>query len=500
MLRKAKFPESVAAIDLGSNSFHMVVAKVSSNGELRVVDRLKEMVRLAGGLDAENRLSAESQERAIHCLRRFGERIQGFPRTAVRAVGTNTLRKAKNAGSFLNRVDQALGYPVEIIAGREEARLVYLGVMHSLGSGDERRLVVDIGGGSTELIIGHGYTPHLTESLYMGCVSMSAKWFENGRITAGNWGKAITTARLELEPLVDTYQRMGWDYAVGASGTIKAAERCIKGLGLDSTITLQGLHALRDQMIRGGELDKLKLPGVSQARLPVFPGGIVVLQAVFEALDIERMESTAGALREGVLNDLVGRMQHEDVRFRVVNDFAKRYHVDLAHAERVAKTAMNFFPQVSDAWELEESDEGYLNWAAWLHEIGLDVAHSEYHKHGAYLLEYADLPGFSRQDQLILSALVRTHRKKISWRLFENITEPLRIRIIRLATLLRLAVVIHRSRTSGIMPDELSLQAKDRTLTLALPGNWLEKHPLIKADLENEQVLLRGVKFKLILN
>lgn len=497
---KSKSPDSVAAIDLGSNSFHMVVAKVSSNGELRVVDRLKEMVRLAGGLDSENRLSEASQERAINCLRRFGERIHGFPRSAVRAVGTNTLRKARNAGPFLDRVDQALGYPAEIIAGREEARLVYLGVTHSLGSSDERRLVVDIGGGSTELIIGHGYDPHLTESLYMGCVSMSSRWFKNGQITARNWSKAITTARLELAPLVETYQRMGWDYAVGASGTIKAAERCIKDLGLDATITLQGLYQLRDQMIHGGQIDKLKLPGVSQARLPVFPGGVVVLQAVFEALGIEHMETTTGALREGVLNDLVGRMQHEDMRSRVVNDFAKRYHVDLAHAERVSKTATKFFSQVCGSWKLEESDGEYLNWAAWLHEIGLDVAHSEYHKHGAYLLEYADLPGFSRQDQLILSALVRTHRKKLSWRLFENITEPLRIRIIRLAALLRLAVVIHRSRTSAIMPDELSLQAKDTILTLNLPSDWLEKHPLIKADLENEQAFLRGAKFKLVLN
>ncbi|OBS08606.1 Ppx/GppA phosphatase family protein [Acidihalobacter prosperus] len=496
---KRRVPESVAAIDLGSNSFHMVVASVLPDGELRVVDRLKEMVRLAGGLDENNLLSDEAQDRAIACLHRFGERIRAFPRGSVRAVGTNTLRQARNAAPFLDRVAEALGHPVEIIAGREEARLVYLGVAHSLAAGSEQRLVVDIGGGSTELIIGQGYETQITESVYMGCVSTSATWFADGRIDAQNWSRAVLAARLELEPLVELYRQTGWVRAIGASGTIMATERAMREAGLGTHITLAGLHELRDRLVQSGEIGKLKLPGVSRERLPVFPGGVAVLQAVFEALDIERMEAATGALREGVLNDLVGRIRHEDVRLRTVQGFAKRYHVDAVHAERVAATAAMLLAQVSDAWQLDEEDADHLSWAAQLHEIGLDVAHSEYHKHGAYLLEHADLPGFSRQDQMMLAVLVRTHRRKFVPRLFEGLPAELRMRVMRLSILLRLAVVLHRSRAAADLPETLALSADAETLSLRLDGGWRASHPLVEADLENERQFLRGAKFRLVL-
>ncbi|AOU97235.1 exopolyphosphatase [Acidihalobacter yilgarnensis] len=494
---KRRVPESVAAIDLGSNSFHMVVASVLPGGELRVVDRLKEMVRLAGGLDESNQLTAEAQNRAIECLQRFGERIRGFPRGSVRAVGTNTLRQARNSAVFLDRVAEALGHPVEVIAGREEARLVYLGVAHSLAAGNEQRLVVDIGGGSTELIIGQGYETLITESVYMGCVSTSAEWFADGQITAPNWSRAVLAARLELEPLVESYRQMGWGHAIGASGTIITTERVISEAGLGAYITLAALHALRDRFIEAGEIGKLKLSGVSRERLPVFPGGVAVLQGVFEALGIERMEAATGALREGVLNDLVGRIRHEDVRLRTVQGFSKRYHVDADHAARIARTAAELLTQVSEAWQLDEEDADHLNWAAQLHEIGLDVAHSEYHKHGAYLLEHADLPGFSRQDQMVLAVLVRTHRRKFAPRLFECLPAELRGRVMRLSTLLRLAVVLHRSRVPDGLPETLSLQVDGDVLSLRLDSAWRETHPLIEADIENERQFLRGAKFKL---
>lgn len=495
---KRQIPESVAAIDLGSNSFHMVVATVLPDGQLRIVDRLKDMVRLAGGLDAENRLSEEAQNRAIQCLQRFGERIRGFPRGSVRAVGTNTLRRARKIGPFLDRVADALGHPVEIIAGREEARLVYLGVAHALGGGNENRLVIDIGGGSTELIIGHNDEAILTESVYMGCVSASQAWFGDGLISTDSWRRAVLAARVELEPLVKPYRQMGWRRVIGTSGTIVTAERALRESGLGAEITPKGLQQLRDRIIEAGDLRKLKLPGVSRERLPVFPGGVAVLQGVFEALDIDRMETSTGALREGVLNDLVGRIRHEDVRLSTVGNFAKRYHVDKEHAERVAQTASALFAQVAESWMLEEADAEHLVWAAHLHEIGLDVAHSEYHKHGAYLLEHADLPGFSRQDQLILAVLVRTHRRKFGARLFESLPQELRAVVMRLSTLLRLAVVLNRSRMTDVWPEGLSLKAKDTTLTLQLDSGWREAHPLVEADLENERGFLNSAKFKLL--
>lgn len=496
---KRRVPESVAAIDLGSNSFHMVVASVLPDGQLRIVDRLKDMVRLAGGLDEDNRLSEEAQSRAIQCLQRFGERIRGFPRGSVRAVGTNTLRRARNIESFLDRIADALGHPVEIIAGREEARLVYLGVAHSLGRGDEQRLVIDIGGGSTELIIGQDYEAKLTESLYVGCVSSSNTWFEEGIIKGENWRRAVLATRVEMEPLVKPYCQMGWRRAIGTSGTIMTAERVLREMGLGNQITLSGLHQLRDRLIEAGDPRKLKLPGVSRERLPVFPGGVAVLQGIFEALDIERMETSTGALREGVLNDLVGRIRHEDVRLRTVESFAKRYHVDVEHAEHVAQTASALFTQVSESWSLGEGDAEHLVWAAHLHEVGLDVAHSEYHKHGAYLLEHADLPGFSRQDQLMLAVLVRTHRRKFSSRLFEGLPQELRERVMRLSILLRLAVVINRSRMPDERSEELSLRASGTNLTLHLERAWREAHPLAEADLDNERGYLRNAKFNLSL-
>lgn len=495
---KRSAPASVAAIDLGSNSFHMVVASVLPDGELRIVDRLKDMVRLAGGLDDEHHISVEAQNRAIHCLHRFGERIRGFPRGSVRAVGTNTLRQARNAAPFLDRVTEALGHPVEIIAGREEARLVYLGVSHSLAGGNEQRLVVDIGGGSTELIIGQGYDTCLTESVYMGCVSTSATWFADGRVSADRWRRAVLAARVELESLAKTYRQMGWSRAIGASGTILATERAIRESGLGTQITLHGLQELRDRIIEVGDLEKLKLPGVSRERQPVFPGGVAVLQGVFEALGIERMEASSGALREGVLNDLVGRIRHDDVRLSTVHGFAKRYHVDAEHAARVAQSAALLFSQVDDSWEFDEEDADHLSWAAQLHEIGLDVAHSEYHKHGAYLLEHADLPGFSRQDQMMLAVLVRTHRRKFTRRLFECLPQELQLRVMRLSTLLRLSVVFNRSRVADALPECLTLTGNDSILTLHLDPVWREAHPLIMADLENERTFLRGAKFKLV--
>jgi exopolyphosphatase/guanosine-5'-triphosphate,3'-diphosphate pyrophosphatase len=479
-------PSTVAALDLGSNSFHLLVAELRA-GQPHVVDRIKEMVRLAAGLDEDNNLAPEAAERALDCLARFGERLQGLPPGAVRAVGTNTLRQARGAGDFLGRAEAALGHPVEIISGMEEARLIYQGVAHSLAEDEQRRLVVDIGGGSTELIVGEGLDARATESLYMGCVSLSRRFFADGKITAKALQRAELAAHQELEGITGRFHAPAWEVAVGASGTIKAVEKVITKSGwAEEGIPYRGLVKLRDKLADKGHTDKLSgLKGLDDDRAPVFPGGVAILKAVFEALGIEHMRASDGALREGLLFDLVGRIQHRDVRDHSVASLAERFHVDPEQAERVRACARRLFDQIAEPWELPEEAGDLLEWAARLHEVGLDIAHSGYHKHGAYIAANADLAGFSQQEQARLAALIRAHRRKFPGDPFDALTGDWPRIGRRLAVLLRLATVLHRSR-SGDNPPALELQSGKKGLHLVFPSGWLDERALLRADLEEE--------------
>ena len=382
----------VAAVDLGSTSFHLIIARIV-NGQVHVVDRMRDMVLLANGLDHKNRLSDEAQKRAVECLARFGQRLRDMPASNVRAVGTNTLRRATNAEQFLSVAQHALGFPIEVVAGREEARLIYLGVAHSVAPHAGRRLVIDIGGGSTELIIGEGFAPLSMESLHMGCVSMSRAYFAEGVIRARDMRRAEIAARLELQPIERQYQRLGWQSAVGASGTIRTADKIARANGWsDNGITQQALHKLRDAMLAAGHVQRLKWDDVSSDRISVLPGGVA------EALNIERIEVAEGALREGTLYDLLGRIQHEDARETSIHALMARYQVDVAQAARVENTAMTCLAQVVQDWKLVDEEHAHLlRWAARLHELGLAIDHNQYHKHGSYIVESSDLPGFSRQ-------------------------------------------------------------------------------------------------------
>lgn len=489
---------TVAAVDLGSNSFHMVVAR-PVNGHLTVVDRLREPVRLAAGLGSDNRLDVEAQQRAIACLERFGQRLRDMPPGGVRAVGTNTLRKARGSDAFLDRAAAALGHSIEIISGLEEARLIYLGVSHSLPDVQGRRLVMDIGGGSTELIIGERFEPFCMDSLYMGCVSVSQAFFADGAISAKAMRRAEIAAGQELQGVQNSYRGNGWAEAVGSSGTIRAVRDVVRTMGWSETgITLPALKRLREVLIEAGHVGRLDgLQGLPPERAPVFPGGVAILHATFEALGIEHMGVSDGALREGLLYDLMGRIRHEDVRERTIAALSERYHADRAQAQRVARTGHEALQQVAAAWQLEdECAASLMSWAAQLHEIGLAVAHSGYHKHGAYLLEFSDMPGFSRQEQRLLALLVRTHRRKFSTALFKDLFESQRERVMRLAILLRLAVLLHRSRADTPLPS-FTLYAEGKTLTLSFPSGWLDQHPLTQADLAQEADYLKDAKIKL---
>jgi len=490
-------PEVLAAVDLGSNSFHMVVAR-HSHGQLVIIDRLREMVRLAAGVAENGRLDKDVAARALACLERFGQRLREMHADSVRVVGTNALRLAHRKQAFLERAREALGHPIEIIAGMEEARLIYLGVAHTMPDEPGRRLVVDIGGGSTELIIGEGLTPLELESLQMGCVALSERFFRDGKISAKRMERARLAARLELEPVQAAFRRRGWDTSAGSSGTVRAIADVIRALDPQALgITPAGIARAIEYCVDAGHVRDLQLDPITEDRRPVFPGGLAILAEVFSVLDIKDMRIAEGALREGLLYDMLGRYQREDARERTVRAMQQRYHVDIAQAERVEATVRNFLEQVRDTWKLEEPLAHLaLKWAARLHEIGLDVSHSGYHRHGAYLLENADMPGFPREEQRLLARVVAAHRRKLNLEGVDELVPPWDRGALYLIVLLRLAVLLHRGRSTIALPA-IELVPTPRSLEVNFPAGWLQEHPLSSADLQQEVDYLRASGFRL---
>ncbi len=490
-------PEQVAAVDLGSNSFHMVVARVA-DGRVHVVDRLKEMVRLGAGLDENRNLTPEAQRTALECLERFGQRLRDMPYGTVAVVGTNTLRSAKNSSEFLTLAEHCLGHPIAIISGLEEARLIYQGVAHTQADEGRRRLVIDIGGGSTELALGEGYDVYDRESLYMGCVSMSRRFFPDGAITEKRMRRAEIAAQREVLPLAHRLHDQSWQQTIGTSGTILSIAEVVQEAGwCDRGVTREALSELRDRMIKAGHVEKLDFPTLSERRQPVFPGGVAVLLGIFAGIDIQSLSVSEGALREGLLHELLGRIQHDDIRQYTVDAMARRCHVDSAQAARVAQTAAQLYDSVRHSWKMgEEKYLDTLRWAAQLHEIGLSIAHSQYHKHGAYLLEHSDMSGFTRSEQRLLAALVRGHRRKFPRAVFTQLPEDGRLAAQRLCLILRLAVTLHRDRNERPLPD-FSVEPKQRGMVLCFPEGWLGEHPLTQADLVEEAAFLKAADLKL---
>ncbi len=488
----------VAAIDLGSNSFHMIVARLA-NGQVQVLDRLREMVQLAAGLDDRNRLSEESQKRALECLARFGQRLRQIPAEQLRIVGTNTLRQARNSADFVARAEQVLGHKVEIVRGQEEARLIYLGVAHSVGDVAGQRLVVDIGGGSTELIIGEKFDPLHLASLRMGCVSMSRACFGDGRVTPARLREAELLVQLNLAPVREEYLARGWQVVTGASGSIKAIQDVLVSEGwCREGISLEALRRLRAALLEVRDTAAIASRWqLEPARARVFVGGFVVLHGLCEALAIEQLQVSEGALREGLIYDLLGRIRHEDVRDRTIADVIKRFSLDEAQADRVSATALALLRQVRAKWRLTGTEApDVLGRAARLHEVGLLLTHDQYHKHGAYVIEHADLPGYSRDDQRLLSSLVRRHRRALPATAFAHLPKEWSRLAPRICVLLRLAVVLHRGRSSLPLPT-IALRVDRQRVELRFPKNWLEQHPLTRADLEIEARRLRKAGFKL---
>lgn len=488
--------EPLAAVDLGSNSFHMIVARFK-DGELQVIDRLREPVRMAAGLTADGQLTPEARERALSCLARFGQRLRGVPRPRIRAVATNTVRQLRAPRAFLMTAETALGAPIEIVSGREEARLIYMGVAHGLSDPGQRQLVVDVGGGSTEVIIGQGFNALETESLQMGCVATTRRFFADGRITRKRWLDAQLQLPIEFAPIQAGYRARGWNRVIGSSGTVKSISAILHAFGgREREITREGLTALVDRLVQVGQIQRARLPGLSEDRRPVFLGGLAALWACFEALDLDRMQVSDYAMREGLLFDSLGRIRHQDPRARSIRTLAQRYSVDRAQALRVQATALQLFDQVSTPWQLSTEEREYLGYAALVHELGLAISHTQHHRHGAYIIEHSDLPGFSRQEQEAVAALVLGHRRAIPDNTVQAMAAPDPTPLLRTLAMLRLAVVLHRSR-SDELPPKLSLQVRGREMRLCFPRGWLSKHPLTWADLRQERDFIETIGLRL---
>lgn len=486
----------LAAVDLGSNSFHLVVARYE-HGRLRQIDRLRDNVRMAMGLHADGSLEPERRKRALECLARFGQRLRALPSEHVRAVATNSVRRLAHPQAFLLPAETALGHPIEVVSGREEARLIYLGVAHDLAQSPQRRLVVDVGGGSTEFIIGQGFEALETESVQMGCVASSLRFFADGQFTPKRWRQAQTEIALELQQFAADYRARGWGEAIGSSGTAKSIGAIVQANGwCEQGISAASVARLRDAILEAGSIDNLRLAGLADDRRQILAGGVVILEAVFATFALDHMGVCETAMREGLLYDMVGRAMHGDPRAGSIAALASRYGVERAQAARVHYAAMELFDQVAATWHLGALERDLLGWAADIHEIGLAIAHSLHHIHGAYIVAHSDLDGFSRQGQQALAAIIRSHRRKPDRESINALPDRLRVPVRHLTALLRLAALLERSRTTEALPP-LHLAIEDKTLRLELPGDWLEQHPLTRADLEQERDYCKILDLKL---
>jgi len=490
-------PEIIAAVDLGSNSFHMIVGELR-HGQLAILDRIRETVRLAEGLSATGDISTDARQRAIDCLSRFGERLRDMHANSVRAAGTSTIRRAREDTTFMAEAETALGHPIEIVSGLEEARLIYNGVTHSLPPTDGLRLVMDIGGGSTELILGQGPVPRALESLHMGCVSMTERFFPNGEISRAGFNKARMAAQLELRPVKAFFRNAGVVDAIGTSGTIRSTEAVARELGIsESGLTPGAVEQLIAKVLEFDSVSEISLNGLSDRRAQVWPGGLSILAELLRVLNIGALQVSDGALREGLLYDLLGRLKHEDARERTVRAMMSRYNVDASQARRVAATAASLYKQSKEGWAFTSELSGLIvDWAARLHEIGLDISHDGYQRHGAYIAENADMPGFPRAEQRLLAVLIRGQRHAIIKNRFRNLPRAWRQAALRLLIILRLAVLLNRSRKEiDYPPVTLSVSAK--RISLVFDPTWLSENPLTIADLEREQGFLSQVGYDL---
>ena len=464
---------------MGSNSFRLEVGRVEGDQIYRL-DTWRETLRIGAALDARGRLTAEARRAAVACLARFGERIEGLHPSAVRAVATNTFREAKNAATFLPQAERALGFPIDVITGFEEARLIYNGVAHVLPASDEPRLVVDIGGGSTEFIIGRGHVPERLESLRIGCVGITQRFFPAGALSAAAFVAAETAAGAEVEAIAREFNRTHWRAAYASSGTALALAEILEQNGLSAAgITREGLAGLRRRMVAAGHIDRLHLAALKPERAPVLAGGLAVMAAAMAELEVGRINPVGGALRLGVLYDLLGRVVRRDTRTATVEQFQTRWRIDRDHAARIAAMAVSLYR--SAVPEPDPTAMRHLEWAALLHETGFSVSHTGFHKHGAYILQNADMPGFAAREQQEVALLVLGCRGGLAKVAPALADAEFRLRLLAL----RLAVLFHHARRPIDRP-RITL-AGDSRIRFGLSARWQKAHPLTAHLLARER-------------
>ncbi len=491
----------VAALDIGSNSFHLVVARIVA-GSVQILHRVKQKVRLGDGLGSDNILSKEAMQRGLDTLEVIAESLQGFEPECVRVVATHTLRKASNAKEFLKAAKKVFPFPIEIISGAEEARLIYQGVAHT-NHQEGQRLVVDIGGGSTEFIIGEGFETKVLRSLQMGCVSYTNRFFKQGEIKVRSFNKAITSAQQELEMIDKNYKQIGWNTCIGTSGTIKIIIEL--AAQLDSTnrenhVCLTDLLTLKDLCCAAGNSKDLQIEGLSDDRRPVFVGGLAILIAVFKSLNIQEMEFSQDALREGVLYEMEDHLTHPDIRQRSAESLATRYDVDVEQAKRVLATTMELYKQCKKAWKIDNKElKNMLAWSALLHEVGLQINTRGIPRHSGYILQNIELPGFGQEQQNLLATLARFYRKKIKVAEIPEFTLLAQEQVYRLIALLRLGVLLNIKRQDDILP-EMSLKADGDRLHIQFPDTWLEQKPVFSADIQRESDYIQELGLTLSYN
>ncbi|WP_411751409.1 exopolyphosphatase [Serratia sp. (in: enterobacteria)] len=472
-----------AAIDLGSNSFHMLVVREVA-GSIQTLARIKRKVRLAAGLDQHNHLSQEAMQRGWQCLRLFSERLQDIPRDQIRVVATATLRLANNAAEFLQTAETLLGCPVQVISGEEEARLIYHGVAHTTG-GPDQRLVVDIGGGSTELVAGTGAQAAQLYSLSMGCVTWLERFFSDRNLERDNFEAAEQAAREMVRPIAPQLRQHGWQICVGASGTVQALQEIMVAQGMDERITLPKLRQLKQRAIQCGKLEELEIEGLTLERALVFPSGLSILLAIFQELGIESMTLAGGALREGLVYGMLHLPVEQDIRSRTLRNLQRRYLLDIAQAERVSQLAANFCLQTTNEWHLDTRCRELLHAACLIHEIGLSVDFKQAPQHAAYLVSHLDLPGFTPAQKKLLATLLQNQSNALDLPLLsqQNAVPP---RVAqRMCRLLRLAIIFASRRRDDTLPA-VRLRANDEELHVILPHGWLERHPLRAEALDQE--------------
>ena len=489
----------LAAVDLGSNSFRLEIGRIEHDQFYRT-EYLKETVRQGSGLDEERNLTPQAMQRGWDCLARFGERLAGFNNVEVRAVATQTLREARNRDDFLGRANEVLGFPIDVISGREEARLIYQGVAHALPQGNERRLVIDIGGRSTELIVGHGYEPKLMESYRVGSIAWSTRYFPDNQLSKHNFQMAEIAAKAVLDEALNAYRRDAWDVAYGSAGTVGAVGDVLAAAGWPAgTVTREGLDWLLDKLINAQSADRIRLAGMRDDRRAIIGGGLSILRALFDLMQIDHLQQATGGLRHGLLFDLMGNTSDQtDVRSKSIQRLANKFGTDTVHGLRVGQVAQHFFSQLPAANLTDERGSRKLNWAAQLHEIGSQISHSDYHKHGAYILDNADAMGFSLTELHKLSLLVLGHRGKLR-KLEVDFEDEI---FIQQLLALRLAVILcHARRDPDLKGLTVSRELENTSnFCINYRSSWAQAFPQSAHLLREEVLAWQRIPWSLSLN